>query len=208
MTADGVEPAQALHLVRALLEIYGSRAAAEPAFAAEAARALRLLHVIPPARGILAPSDHPVLRHLPQALAATPPHAAEASSALQQVGRHLPWRYGYARREDAPDLGSRIAFAEIVGPDAPSRSDAACVGVTLIAPHTLYPDHRHPAIELYYVLSGTATWRAGGRSKLAPPGTFVLHPSGVTHSMETHDEPLLAAYTWSGDDVKTTSTYG
>lgn len=35
---------------------------------------------------------------------------------------------------------------------------------------------------------------------------MILHPSNVIHAMETHDEPLLAAYTWSGD-VHTLSAY-
>jgi gentisate 1,2-dioxygenase len=104
-------------------------------------------------------------------------------------------------------LGQNIAFAEIVGPAAPFRSDSVCLGLTLIGPETLYPAHRHPAIELYYVVAGIATWTLVGVSQDNPPGTFILHPSQAIHAMRTHAEPLLAIYSWSGSDVRTTSVY-
>ncbi len=207
MKDGGFDAARTLGLVGAILTAYARRVAASPAVEDEIRRVLWLLRGIPPTHGLLTPSDHPVVRHLAPALGEPHPHANDAVAELRELGDHLPWRYGYARREDAPDLGDRVAFAELVGPDAPCRSDAVCLGLTLIAPHTLYPEHRHPAIELYYVISGTATWSAGGRAARAAPGAFVLHPSGVSHAMETHGEPLLAAYSWSGEDVKTPSTY-
>jgi hypothetical protein len=40
-----------------------------------------------------------------------------------------------------------------------------------------------------------------------PPSEFVLHPSLAAHAMRTHREPLLAVYTWSGDDIYTHSMY-
>jgi hypothetical protein len=40
-----------------------------------------------------------------------------------------------------------------------------------------------------------------------PPGAFILHPSQAIHAMQTHAEPLLAIYTWSGADVRTASVY-
>ncbi|MGB8933253.1 MAG: dimethylsulfonioproprionate lyase family protein [Anaeromyxobacteraceae bacterium] len=199
--------ASALALVRTILNHYERQPANESAARREVERVLGLLRAIPTAHVPLAPSAHPIVRHLAPALSAPAPHAAAVVAELGAIGPRLPWRYAYAERADAPDLGDRIAFAEIVGPDAPLRSDTVCLGLTLIAPNTLYPDHRHPAIELYCVLSGTATWSAGGRAALVPPGTFVLHPSGVSHAMETHAEPLLAVYTWSGDDVRTPSAY-
>jgi len=104
-------------------------------------------------------------------------------------------------------LGQNIAFAEIIGPAAPFRSDSVCLGLTLIGPETLYPVHRHPAIELYYVVAGIATWTLDGLSQDHPPGTFILHPSQAIHAMRTHAEPLLAIYSWSGSDVRTSSVY-
>lgn len=189
------------------MALYERQVATDPAVRRELERVVGLLHAAPTAHGPLAPSPHPILRHLASALAAPAPGAREAAAELGAIGPHLPWRYSYAERADAPDLGDRVAFAELVGPDAPLRSGDVCLGLTLIAPRTLYPDHRHPAIELYYVLAGTAVWRAEGRAVVAQPGTFVLHPSGVSHAMETRADPLLAVYTWSGDDIRTPSSY-
>lgn len=94
-----------------------------------------------------------------------------------------------------------MAWAELVGPLAPFHSDKVCLGVTAIGPHTRYPEHLHPAAEVYFVLSGTARWTAEGVTHERPPGSFILHPSNIVHVMETGDEPLIAAYTWSGDIV-------
>jgi hypothetical protein len=128
-------------------------------------------------------------------------------AAIRPVAFDLPWRYSYATRDDAPGLEDNMAFAEIIGPEAPFKSSSVCLGLTLIGPETLYPSHEHPAIELYYVAAGTATWIANGIPGLNPPGTFILHPSQIVHAMQTHREPLLAVYSWSGEDVKTLSAY-
>jgi anti-sigma factor ChrR (cupin superfamily) len=74
------------------------------------------------------------------------------------------------------------------------------LGLTLMAPNTHYPLHKHPAIETYLVLAGTASWRiVGQRFASRPPGSLILHEGNVAHAMETRDEPLLALYSWSGD---------
>ena len=118
----------------------------------------------------------------------------------------LPWRFSYAPRPDMPDIGERMAWAELVGPIAPFHSHRVCLGLTAIGPHLLYPPHYHPAVETYLVVSGTATWTAKGVSRRLPPGALIVHPSNIVHVMETGDEPLLAAYAWTGD-VETLSAY-
>jgi quercetin dioxygenase-like cupin family protein len=200
-------PAPLRDLLAAVASLDARASPSDPAVRAELARVWARLRRLPEPRAGPTGCDHPVLRHLPQAVAAAQGDAATAAAALGRVATHLPWRYGYPSREDAPDLAERIAFAEVVGPGAPIESDVLCLGVTLIAPRTLYPDHRHPAIELYRILAGTATWTAGEAAHRAPPGALVLHPSGVVHAMRTHDEPLLAVYSWTGEDVRTPSVY-
>ncbi len=61
-------------------------------------------------------------------------------------------------RKDAPNLENEMGWAEIVGPEAPFKSDEVCFGLTLIGAHSTYPPHRHPARELYLVLAGRAAW--------------------------------------------------
>jgi mannose-6-phosphate isomerase-like protein (cupin superfamily) len=152
-------------------------------------------------------SQHPIV-HIGASATANPCSATSSLvEALRPVLNYLPWQYSYPERADAPALGERIAFAEIIGPAAPWISPTVCVGFTLIAPHTNYPPHHHPATELYYVLAGNATWSLRGVTQLRAPGTFILHPSEAEHAMRTNHEPLLALYTWSGTDVRTTSVY-
>jgi quercetin dioxygenase-like cupin family protein len=151
-------------------------------------------------------TPHPITRHLETALAPAKGRVEDVLAPLRRIAAALPWRYSYTPRADAPGLEHRVAWAEFVGPVAPIPSDEVCLGVTLIAPHTLYPLHRHPAVETYFVLSGTATWTAAGHEQPQPPGTLILHPANVDHAMQTGAEPLLAVYTWTGD-VHSSSVY-
>ena len=134
------------------------------------------------------------------AIAAAPTEATGlACRSLAHARAVLPWAYHYAERAGAENLASRIAFAELIGPDGPMAAPNARVGFTLIAPHTFYPIHAHPAVELYWVMSGNAEWITAGSKHVAPPGRFVLHRSNEPHAMRTFDQPLLALWGWSGD---------
>lgn len=194
-------------LVRALRRLLAAVPATDRAVLDERARVVSLLEqeqwLELPAPGV----ELPVSRHLSELLPTLPGAADDVREAIREAAAALPWAYSYPPREDAPDLHERIAFAEILGPAAPLRSETHCLGLTLIAPHTRYPLHHHPAVELYLVLSGTAAWTAAGRSPRVPPLELVLHPSGVAHAMETAAAPLLAAYAWTGSDVRTSSVY-
>jgi len=119
--------------------------------------------------------------------------------ALADLREPLPWHYHYPQRDDAPDLAARIGFAELIGPRGPLAAPNSRVGFTLMAPHTFYPLHNHPAVELYLVIAGTAEWIAPPLQRLVPPGELILHPSNQPHAMRTMQEPLLALYAWSGD---------
>jgi quercetin dioxygenase-like cupin family protein len=149
-------------------------------------------------------SGHPVISQL-QNLAATESHDAILAAFLPHLDA-LPWRYSYAPRADAPDIGARMAWAELVGPIAPFKSRRVCLGLTAIGPGLLYPAHYHPAVETYLVLHGSARWTANGLTRQHPPGAFILHPANVIHAMKAGAEPLLAAYAWTGD-VETLSAY-
>jgi mannose-6-phosphate isomerase-like protein (cupin superfamily) len=154
-------------------------------------------------------APHPVTQHFlpkPQSHTNDIPTPDTLFNTFQPLLQSLPWRYGYTPRADVPGLENRMAWAELVGPVAPWRSDKLCLGLTAISPQTRYPEHAHPAVEVYYVLSGNALWTADGVTHTRPPGSFILHPSGTIHVMETRAEALLAVYTWSGD-VHSPSVY-
>jgi mannose-6-phosphate isomerase-like protein (cupin superfamily) len=121
------------------------------------------------------------------------------SLAMTKLPGPLPWYYQYATRPGESDLAGNIAFAELIGPDGDMDAPDCRVGFTLMAPDTYYPLHAHPAVELYFVISGNAEWRAGEATRRVPPGELVLHRSSEPHSMRTFAEPLLALWSWSGD---------
>ena len=121
------------------------------------------------------------------------------AAALGKLPRPLPWDYQYPPHPSADDLAKRIGFAELIGPEGPMYSPQCRVGFTLMAAHTFYPLHAHPAVELYLVIAGRAEWTASDRRREMPPGGFVLHRSNEPHAMQTLTEPLLALYSWSGD---------
>jgi hypothetical protein len=163
----------------------------------EATRVKTLLDRASTEQAPYAATAHPLVRHLPAALAGLDRDAPDIAGALRPLAEGLPWRYGYEARGDLPDLHLNMGWTEFVGPAAPFRSDEVCLGLTLIGPHTHYAAHRHPAVELYHVLTGAAEWSGQKR----PPGAFILHKSNQQHAMRTGEEPLLALYAWTGDVV-------
>ncbi|TBW35519.1 hypothetical protein EYW49_15960 [Siculibacillus lacustris] len=146
-------------------------------------------------------TGHPLTRFLPAALALAAELDPDLAAALTVVGDGLPWRYGYDRRADRAGLESSMGWAEIVGPLAPFVSDEVCLGLTLIGPETDYPAHRHPAVELYDVVTGHPVWHVADAVLRPEPGEAILHGRGVVHAMRARAEPLLAVYSWTGDVV-------
>ncbi|WP_248404043.1 dimethylsulfonioproprionate lyase family protein [Butyrivibrio fibrisolvens] len=163
--------------------------------------------VIPEQTGSFEKSTSPLLKYAESSTLHGSKETEPLLRLIREVFDYLPWKYNYEEREDKKDLGSYMGWAELIGPEAPYKSDNFCLGFTLISPYTLYPEHRHPAIELYKVLSGTAEWTLEGATSKRVPGEVILHPSNKIHKMQTYDQTLLALYTWSGNDVVTLSEY-
>jgi len=199
--------AQVFSLIAAVKSTFVQRESNDDVVGREIAKVVSLLQPLPRLSDKFTQNSHAATRHIPAALQAGTATTAALRDAISPIIHFLPWRYSYPLRDDAPGLEQNIAFAEIVGPKAPFRSNSVCLGLTLIGPETLYPAHRHPAVELYYVVAGTASWTLDGASHDQRPGTYILHPSQAIHAMQTHTEPLLAIYSWSGTDVRTTSVY-
>ena len=93
---------------------------------------------------------------------------------------------------------SAYAYAELVGPRGPVVTDRLSAFITIQGPGVLYPPHAHPAPEVYWVAAGTARWRRGHEGWVTrPPGSFIFHRSGLPHSTQTENEPLLALAFWT-----------
>jgi mannose-6-phosphate isomerase-like protein (cupin superfamily) len=92
------------------------------------------------------------------------------------------------------------AYCELLGPTGHLFHDNVSVGLLLLQPDLIYPEHSHPATETYVVLSGHAQWRQGNASwRARAPGEIIHHTSMEAHAMHSGNEPLLAAYLWQGD---------
>ena len=120
---------------------------------------------------------------------ALPPerHAARCDAALATAG--TDWVAVYADREHMANVLFLAGFE-------PRFEEA----LLLLGPGMHYPDHVHPAEEIYHLLGGTAEWwrpDEGWRRKA--PGTVIRHPSMMRHAMRTGGEPMLALYCWTGE---------
>ncbi|MBN1008233.1 dimethylsulfonioproprionate lyase family protein [Amphritea pacifica] len=100
-------------------------------------------------------------------------------------------------RRPAPamaDFSSGHANAEMIGPRGLEVRDDLIVGVTLMRPGLIYPDHHHPPEELYIVLS-EGLWRQHDNRWWSPgPGGYVYNPADIVHSMRSVETPLFALW--------------
>ena len=130
---------------------------------------------------------------------------AEIADAFAAVEPGCDWLQNpnYSEASLGPGYVDRYGYVELVGPGRPIESGDLLVGLLLLGPDMHYPDHAHPAEEIYHVVAGTAEWwreDEGWRRK--GPGTLIHHVPMMRHAMRTSAEPLLALYCWTGD-VKT-----
>lgn len=151
-----------------------------------------------------APRSHPVAqRWLAPAVAEAARLAPQLAQAIDAASPHLAWvSYDpYPRAEIGDGFADGHAFASLAGSDAPYAVDDVEVGLFLIAPHVLYPDHCHPAPELYAPLTGPHGWRFGpGRPLIAKPaGVPVWNPSLQPHLTLVGDVPFLCLFVWTRD---------
>jgi quercetin dioxygenase-like cupin family protein len=107
-----------------------------------------------------------------------------------------PW----TSSEQYPEALRRVyRYKALVGGRRPGvipQSDVL-MGMLELAPRATYPAHKHPAPELYYVMSGTAEWTVGDETFTAGPGTAIYHPPNTLHRMvNAGDEVLRTVYMW------------
>lgn len=138
----------------------------------------------------------PVCAVLPRALETAA--AAPALLPLVERFRALEPKLRWRRRQGGPAASANFddghANAMIVGPGGLEPRDDVWIGVSLLAPHTRYPDHDHGPEEVYLVLSPGA-FRQGEGDWFTPGmgGTFYNVPN-VRHAMRSGPEPLFAVW--------------
>ena len=187
-------------LVTAILRLYRGHCGEGQALLAAATPVLARLLAQPP--GPVTAIRKPACRFLAAAMAAGAcGPLAGVAHALAAVERKLPWvqNPNYTPETIGKAFLDRYAYSEIAGPAGLLSSRRIAVGFLLLGPNTHYPDHHHPAAEVYHVVSGRAEWRRAGNGwQERPAGAAIHHPSNVRHAMRTRNEPLLALYCWLG----------
>ncbi|MBM3545627.1 MAG: cupin domain-containing protein [Alphaproteobacteria bacterium] len=124
---------------------------------------------------------------------------AEAFAAVEPLATWLQ-NPNYSVENMGPGYVDRYGYVELIGPGRPVESADLLVGLLMLGPEMHYPDHAHPAEEIYHVVAGHAEWwREGEGWHRKPPGSVIHHTPMTRHAMRTRDEPLLALYCWTGD---------
>ena len=139
----------------------------------------------------------PVCRYLEGALAGM----ADGASPLPEIARAfaaLDSRLHWARRKGASPSNRQFydghANAMIIGPGGLEQREDVMVGVSLMAPNTLYPDHNHPPEEVYLAFTDGEWWNAGMDWTQPGPGGLIYNPPGILHAMRSGEKPFLALW--------------
>jgi quercetin dioxygenase-like cupin family protein len=139
-----------------------------------------------------APKRLPVCDWLAPAvrLAESGPRSALAA-AFAAVEPGLAW---------VPRKGAEGAFRDahantvILGPGGLEERDDLWVGVTVMAPGTIYPTHAHAPEEVYLSLTPGEWWNSQMDWTDPGPEGFIYNPPGIDHAMRAGATPFLALW--------------
>lgn len=111
------------------------------------------------------------------------------------------WSEFYEQDSWSAPFIERFANGDIIGPSGTWYSDKLILGLFIFGPNIFYPSHAHPAIEIYYVLSGSPQFQVGADQPFIykPPGSIILHRSDVSHAIRTGLLPVFGVYAWRGE---------
>jgi quercetin dioxygenase-like cupin family protein len=123
----------------------------------------------------------------------------ELAAALDVLSPRLQWKRRDASTPDGTTFHDGHANALVAGPGGLEERDDVWVGISLLAPHVRYPDHRHRPEEIYVSLAGGAWWNSNMEWTTPGPGGLVYNEPNVLHAMRTDAQPLLAIWClWVG----------
>jgi hypothetical protein len=145
------------------------------------------------------PRPNPLCGYLDEALRAT--DTKDLRTGIDQARPHLNWvTYDlYPRAEIGERWPNAHAMVSLIGGDGFLPADDFELGLFLMAPRTLYRDHRHPAPELYAPLTGPHHWRFGpDRPWIEKPAHVpIWNEPNAIHAICVRDVPFLCLYGWT-----------
>ena len=148
---------------------------------------------------------------LPESLPGAVPLPQSVRAVLQAADAHpvcrmilqepLPWAPPQTSSDPTYVAHStRKVHVELVGPDAPIRSETLRLGLYGIEPHVEYGLRTHPAAEVFIMLAGQVEWKRGDAPyQMQGPGTRSEHPSMLPHATRTQNSAFMSVYVWHGD---------
>jgi quercetin dioxygenase-like cupin family protein len=150
-------------------------------------------------RGDTASATIPVCRQLDPALGLAEGAGQGAAPVARSIRPLIPRLTWQVRAGSVPegqaatemDPGNTMIF----GPGGLEPRSDLWIGMSLLAPGAVYPDHRHPPPEVYLVLTpGQFRQETGDWFTPGPGGVFFNTP-GIVHAMRAVPEaPLLAIW--------------
>ena len=142
--------------------------------------------------------DLPVLSLLPQAVANLQLRGDRMSAlglAVADIAPDLPWT---TRKIVGPTASAGFecahANAVLIGPNGLEQRQDVWVGLSLMAPHTRYPDHDHGPEEVYLLLSDGAFLQGDADWLARSAGQTVYNTPWIAHAMRATDQPFLALW--------------
>jgi hypothetical protein len=146
----------------------------------------------------------PVQAHWAAAIATDPLASVLHDLAEEARGLGHSWSQNPNYRAHPPSAAflANYGYLECVGPDAPWCSDALRLGVLLLGPATIYPQHHHPAEEIYLPLGPGRWFKEGEGWQEKTSGDVIHHPPECGHATESGTAPLAAIYLWRGAIAK------
>ena len=155
------------------------------------------LKTVHPAAAVLS-EVLPVLSLLPQAVANLNGQAQSLQTlgqAVQALSPALGWS---TRKSVGPTASAGFAQAHanavLIGPNGLEAREDVWVGLSLMEPHTRYPDHDHGPEEVYLVLSDGAFLQGDADWLPRSPGQTVYNTPWIRHAMRATDQPFLALW--------------
>ena len=145
------------------------------------------------------PTTHPTINLTP-ILSALADMTTPAARTLRDASEYLPWELNSTSVFGASDSAEDVYFVvRLIGPGCLLHSDTILAGYFLQLPGIYYPLHSHEAAETYVILSGESDWTSDIDIFRFGAGATIHHPPYFPHAMRTYDQPLVAAWRWSGN---------
>jgi quercetin dioxygenase-like cupin family protein len=135
--------------------------------------------------------------HLESALSQArggPDPIPELTDALTAIEPEFAWSRRPGSAQVAGDFDNSHANAVILGDGGLEVRPDVRIGVSLVAPGTHYPRHRHPPEELYVVLSPGEWMQDDNPFAFKRSGDLVHNGPNSWHAMHATDVPLLAIW--------------